>query len=129
MRKWLKAGSVITLVVFCGVLWSDLSSRTYIPITKRLKVKHHRESIGIDVLNCMKVELTENEYHNAIKELLLNSVESYPKHDTAPSNCMIAWWDVDFPKEAVAYKLSENGKLRELAAYINGNFYYTFEAR
>jgi len=81
------------------------------------------------VLNCMKVELTENEYHNAIKELQLSSVESYPKHDTAPSNCMIAWWDVDFPKEAVAYKLSEYGELRELAAYINGNFYYTFEAR
>ena len=125
MRKWLKVGGVITLVIFCGVLWSELSSRTYIPITKRLKIKDHRESIGFDVLNCTKVEISEIEYHDAIKELQLSDIKNYPEYDTAPSNCAVAWWDVDFPKEAVAFKLSDNGKFRELAAYVGGNLYYT----
>ena len=129
MRKWLKAGAVITLVIFCGVLWSELSSRTYIPITKRLKVRDHRENIGFDVLNCMKVELSEIEYYAAIKELQLSNIKNYPEYDTAPSNCAVAWWDVDFPKEAVAFKLSQNAKFRELAAYVGGNFYYTYEIR
>ena len=108
--KWLKYGGVISLVIACGFLWSELASKAYIPVTKRLLAKEHREIVGFDSLYCMKVELTESEYRDAAKKLgLVDAGKDSKPHDTS-SNCNVSWWNIDFPKEAAVLNLGEDGE-------------------
>jgi hypothetical protein len=127
--KWFKLVGLITLVLFCGLLWSELSTKSYLPIAKRLMAKEHRDSNGFDSLYCLKVELCENEYRDAILKLGLADAENDYKFDASPSNCPVVWWNIEFPREAAAFKRGENGNTRELAAYKDGYFYYASEVR
>jgi hypothetical protein len=127
--KWFKLVGLITLVLFCGLLWSKLSTKSYLPIAKRLMAKEHRDSTGFDSLYCLKAELSENEYRDAVQKLGLADAENDYKLDASPSNCSVAWWDIEFPSEAAAFKRGENGNTRELAAYKNGYFFYASEVR
>jgi hypothetical protein len=127
--KWIKMGSVILLVLICGAIWTKLASKPYLPLTKRLIAEEHRENIGFDSLNCIKVELSEIEYRDAIQKLRMTDKGSIPKAEASPANCSALWWNIDFPKEASVIKLGKNGETRELAAYVGGYFYYVSEIR
>lgn len=122
MKKLKVAIILLTVLIGAGALYDFLFNKWY-------QIQTHRDTSGLDALNCMKVEMTKTEFASTVEERKLSTMDTYPEYDSYSANCDIEWWDIDLPREASYYRISANGNVRDLAAYRNGYFYYAHEIR
>ncbi len=89
----------------------------------------HREERGLDLLVCVKVKMSDQEIKAALEKLSMQNMQVYPSFDAPSANCIVDWWDMDFPSDARWFKRENNGSVRQLATTKGGYIYHTYELR